>query len=274
MGLLTLLAIAIVLLAWLLSKPARRRRRHEHHGSQPFPAKWRRILRRHMPYYRRLPFNLQRQLQQRIQVLIAEKNFVGCNGLVVTDEMRVLVAAQASLLLLNRQTECFPELVDVLVYPDSFIVERDEIDHNNVVHRVRHRVAGESWSDSQVVLSWADVVAGALDANDGYNVVLHEFAHQLDHENGRGDGAPPLASRDQANQWSDVFNREFTRLHSALDNNEPTLLDPYAAQNPVEFFAVATETFFERPARLNAEHPELYDALARYYCVSPILWTD
>lgn len=274
MGLLILLAIAIVVLVWLVSKPIRRRRRHERHGSQPFPAKWRKVLRRRMPYYRRLPYNLQRQLQQRIQIFIAEKSFVGCNGLEVTDEMRVLIAAQASLLLLNRDTGCYPELTDVLVYPDTFIVERDEMDASNVVHRVRHRVAGESWSDSQVVLSWADVLAGAVDTADGHNVVIHEFAHQLDHESGYGNGAPAFNSKDQAGQWSQVFSDEFAKLHEQLANNEATLLDPYGAQNPVEFFAVATETFFERPQRLYAEHRELYEELARFYCVSPLLWAD
>ncbi|MGC1440610.1 MAG: M90 family metallopeptidase [Burkholderiaceae bacterium] len=274
MALLILFAVAIVGMVWFLSKPARRRRRHERHGDKPFPDQWRKILRRRMPYYRRLPFNLQRQLQQQIHVFIAEKNFVGCRGLEVTDEMRVLIAAQACLLLLNRQTGCYPTMSEVLVYPDTFIVERDEVDAANVVHRVRRPVSGESWANSQVVLSWADVLEGAADPGDGQNVVIHEFAHQLDQESGSGNGAPGFSDAEQAGRWSDVLSNEFNRLREQLAIDSEPLLDPYGAQSPVEFFAVATETFFERPVRLYAEHPLLYEELARYYCVSPLLWDD
>ncbi len=274
MALMILIAVAIIGMVWFLSKPARRRRRHERVGDQPFPAKWRKILRRRMPYYRRLPFNLQRQLQQRVHVFIAEKNFVGCNGLEVTDEMRVLIAAQASLLLLNRQTGCFPTLSEILIYPDAFVVERDEFSAGNVVHRTRRALSGESWANSRVALSWADVVAGAADTGDAQNVVIHEFAHQLDQETGHGNGAPTFDSADQAGRWSTVLGSEFNRLREQLARDSDTLLDPYGAQDPAEFFAVATETFFERPERFSVEHPELYDELARFYRVSPLVWVD
>jgi Mlc titration factor MtfA (ptsG expression regulator) len=274
MSILILTALAIVGLVWFLSKPARRRRRHERHADQPFPPKWRKILRKRMPYYRRLPFNLQRQLQQRVHVFIAEKNFVGCNGVQVTDEMRVLIAAQAGLLLLNRDTDCYATMSEVLVYPDTFVIEREEVGPGGTVRRVRRAVSGESWANSQVVLSWTDVLEGAADTGDGQNVVLHEFAHQLDQETGRGNGAPTFDNNEQAGRWSTVLGGEFSRLREQIANNSEPLLDPYGAQDPVEFFAVATETFFERPARLNAEHPELYEELARFYCVSPLLWLD
>jgi len=274
MGYLILVAVAIIFLVWFLTKPARRRRRHARHGDQPFPAKWRKILRRRMPYYRRLPFNLQRQLQQRVHVFIAEKNFVGCNGMQVTDEVRVLIAAQASLLLLNRDTDCFATMSEVLVYPDTFVIEREEVGPGGTVRRVRRAVSGESWANSQVVLSWTDVLEGAADTGDGHNVVIHEFAHQLDQETGHGNGAPNLDSREQAGRWSTVLGGEFNRLREQIARDDDSVLDAYGAQDPVEFFAVATETFFERPARLNAEHPELYEELAKFYCVSPLLWLD
>ncbi|MFK7965483.1 MAG: zinc-dependent peptidase [Burkholderiaceae bacterium] len=269
-----LIALAIMALVWLFSKPARRRRRHERTGDQPFPTSWRQILRRGMPYYRRLPFYLQRQLQQRIQVFVSEKNYIGCNGLEVTEEMRVLIAAQAGLLLLNRQTACYPTLSDILIYPDTFLVERDEVDAANVVHRVKRPLSGESWANSQVVLSWQDVVEGASDSTNTNNVVIHEFAHQLDQESGYGNGAPAFADANQASRWSAVFNDEFNHLREQLARHGTSLLDPYGAQDPAEFFAVATETFFANPVRLQAERPLLYEELARFYCVSPIMWVD
>jgi len=274
MALMILIALAIIVLAWFLTKPARRRRRHERTGDQPFPAPWRKIVRRRMPYYRRLPFNLQRQLHQRIHVFIAEKNFIGCDGVEVTDEMRVLIAAQACLLLLNRQTACYPTLSDILIYPAPFVVERNEVDAANVVHRVKRPLSGESWANSQVVLSWTDVLEGAADSGNAHNVVIHEFAHQLDQESGYGNGAPNFADPSQAGRWSEVLNDEFNRLRAQIARDGTTLMDPYGAQDPAEFFAVATETFFGHPVRLRTEHPLLYEELARFYCVSPLMWVD
>lgn len=270
--LLILFGLAALGLAWFGTQPLRRSRRQRRYREPPFPVLWRKILRRDMPYYRRLPSDLQRQLQKHIQVFLAEKNFVGCHGLTVTEQMRVLIAAQACLLLFNRKTGYYPNMREILVYPDAFMVERNVADAAGVVHRVRHAVSGESWADSQVVLSWPDVLAGATDAHDGYNVVIHEFAHQLDHESGAGNGAPAMADQDQATQWAQALNVEFIRLREQIDQREPTLLDQYGAQDPVEFFAVASETFFERPARLSVEHPVLYRELSRFYCVNPLSW--
>ena len=188
-----------------------------------------------MPYYRRLPFDLQRQLQQLMQVFLAEKNFVGCHNLQITEEMRVLIAAQACLLLLNRATTYYAQMTEILVYPDAFVIERNEADVAGVVHRVRKVVVGESWADSQVVVSWPDVLAGAADTTDGYNVVIHEFAHQLDQETGYANGAPALADTAQASHWAQVLNDEFIRLRNQIDRDEETLLDRYGAQDPVEF---------------------------------------
>lgn len=274
MELLILVVLATIGSAWFLTKSARRRRRQQRHGDQPFPPEWRKILRWRMPYYRRLPYSLQRQLQILIHAFIAEKNFVGCQGLEIQDEMRVLIAAQACLLLLNRQTDCYPHMSDILVYPDTFVVERDEVDAARVVRRVKRAVSGESWANSQVVLSWTDVVQDAADTGDGHNVAIHEFAHQLDQESGYSNGAPAFANAQQAEQWSRVLNDEFIRLREQIAHGEVTLLDPYGAQNPAEFFAVSTEIFYERPERLSTEHPTLYQALARFYCVSPLMWVD
>ena len=222
--------------------------------------------------FRRLPADLQRQLKGHIQVFLAEKDFIGCDGLVVTDEMRVTIAALACLLILNRETDYYPNLRQVLVYPGAFVVDMEESDEAGVVQNQRHVLSGESWSQSQVILSWEDVIEGAMVADDGYNVVIHEFAHQLDQEAGYANGAPELASRGQYARWSRVLGEEFERLRASTAAGEQSLLDDYGATDPAEFFAVLAEVFFEQPQLLQEENPALYAELSRFFCVSPVTW--
>ena len=231
-----------------------------------------------MPQYRGLPFARRRELEQLVQVLVAEKDFIGCDGQKITDEVRVTVAAQASLLLLGRRPRYFPALRTILVYPGAFVVEKLRPEPSGVLQETRQVLSGESWSRGQVVLSWEDVLQGAAIADDGRNVVIHEFAHQLDQEKGYANGAPLLAGRHRYERWSRVLGEEFARLRlraSAADDPPaaaPGLLSDYGATDPAEFFAVASEVFFEQPGRLAAEHPELYAELAGYYRVDPRAW--
>ncbi|HJV71021.1 M90 family metallopeptidase [Ideonella sp.] len=239
---------------------------------QPFPAAWRTILRRRMPVWRRLPADLQLQLKRHMQVFLAEKPFIGCNGLEVSEEMRVLVAAQACLLLLNRPSDYFPRLRQVLLYPTAYWAHRREGDGSGVQHERREARSGESWVEGQVILSWPDVLEGAADPGDGQNLVIHEFAHQLDQERGRATGAPFLGERARYARWAAVMSTEYRRLREQLGRGEQTLLSPYAATEPAEFFAVASEVFFEQPHAMAERHPSLYDELARYYRVDPRAW--
>ena len=239
---------------------------------QPFPAAWRRILKRHVPLVRQLPVDLQLQLKQLMQVFIAEKPFIGCNGLVVTEAMRVVVAAQACLLLLNRPAEHFGNLRQVLLYPGAFVVDKVHHAAGGVLRDERQVLAGESWSQGQVVLSWDDVLAGAAVADDGRNVVVHEFAHQLDQADGQANGAPPLARGADRQRWARVMRDEFAHLERQLAQGEDNLLGAYAATNPAEFFAVASEVFFERGPLLAATRPALFAELAGYYKVDPTSW--
>jgi Mlc titration factor MtfA (ptsG expression regulator) len=205
-------------------------------------------------------------------VFLAEKPFIGCGGLQVSEEMRVTVAAQACLLLLNRpRPQYFPELRQVLLYPGAFIVDRLHADGSGVLQDRRQVLAGESWQQGQVILSWQDSVEGAAIVDDGRNVVIHEFAHQLDQETGPANGAPRLGRR-RLQRWSEVFSREYTRLQAQLAAGEPTLLGDYAATNPAEFFAVASEVFFEQARRMRAECPALHAELVAFYRVDPALW--
>lgn len=272
MALLFLSLLAVLLIAWLLSQPARIRRRRDRLRNQPFPDAWRQILRQRVPYFRGLPAELQLQLKKHIQVFLAEKDFIGCDGLIVTDEMRVTIAAQACLLILNRPTDYYPNLRQILIYPGAFVVDMQESDEAGVMQDERRILSGESWSQSQVILSWEDVVAGADVADDGENVVIHEFAHQLDQEAGYANGAPELASRGHYARWSRVLGDEYERLRAQSDADQPSLLDDYGATDPAEFFAVVSEVFFEQPQLLDSEHPALYRELSRFYCVNPLTW--
>lgn len=267
-----LVAAACLLVAWLALQPWWRRRRHARLAARPFPKAWRTILRRRVPLYQSLPPDLQLQLKQRIQVFIAEKPFIGCAGQPITDEVRVTIAAQACLLLLNRVHHNFPNLRQILVYPTRFVVPRLHTDAAGVSHQGTNVLAGESWSQGQVVLSWQDVLEGAAVADDGHNVVLHEFAHQLDQESGSANGAPPLASNQDSRRWSHVMQHAFDQLQHATQLGEPTLLSAYGATNPAEFFAVATEVFFEQPRLMAQEHPEMYSELAQFYRTDPVHW--
>lgn len=266
----TLLALALIV--WLVGQPWLRRRRRERLRAQPFPAPWRTILRRRVPLVSKLPPDLQRQLKQHIQVFVAEKAFLGCGGQTITDEVRVTIAAQACLLLLNRPNHYFPALRQVLVYPGSFVVPRGHTDGAGIAHHGHAVLAGESWEQGQVVLSWQDVLAGAATPDDGYNVVIHEFAHQHDQESGGANGAPPMADPRDYRRWSAVLTQEYQTLQHRVELEEETLLDGYGATSPAEFFAVASEVFFERPHELRAQHPLLYEELASFYRIHPVGW--
>ena len=243
---------------------------------QPFPAEWRRILRQHMPRFAQLPADVQLQLKRHIRVLLAEKPFIGCGGLVVTDTMRVLVAAQASLLLLNRDAHYFPGLHQVLLYPGPFVVDRVQPAGAGLQREERSVLLGESWQQGQVILSWPDVLAAAAEPADarqgGHNVVIHEFAHQLDQETGPANGAPWLGRGLSAARWAAVMGTAFLGLQAQVARGEPTLLSPYAATNPAEFFAVASEVFFEQPQALAAAQPAVYAELAGLYRCDPRQW--
>jgi hypothetical protein len=233
------------------------------------PAAWRAILERRVPYVARLTDADRSELFGKMQVFLAEKHFEGCGGLELTDEIRVTIAAQACILLLHRETEFYPGLDSILVYPHAYVAPvRQRRPDGTVFEGVQPRL-GESWVRGAVVLSWDDVVGGAADVNDGHNVVFHEFAHQLDNESGYGDGAPALPRRSMYVAWARVLGAEYAQLRDAIHRQRPTLLDPYGATNPAEFFAVATEVFFEKPEPLKRLHPELYEQLQRFYAQDP-----
>jgi len=231
----------------------------------PFPEAWSEILTRNLPPYPRLPEALRKQLQGYINVFLAEKHFEGCGGQEITDEVRVTIAAQACLLLIGRDSKCYPKLRSVLVYPHTYVAEAP-----GEAPSVR---LGESWQSGAVVLSWNSVKGGAANFDDGHNVTLHEFAHQLDQEDGAADGTPILESLSSYRSWAHSLSDEYRSFLERVEAHRKTVLDEYGATNPAEFFAVASETFFEKPEQLMKKRPELFEELQHYYKVDPRDWS-
>lgn len=265
----TLVVLGLALAAALLLQPRWRERRRARLRAQPFPAAWRRILRRRVPLAARLPWPLRRRLEGHIQVFLAEKPFIGCQGQRVDDEVRVTIAAQACLLLLGAaRPPMFPALRQLLVYPDAFVVDRVRAAPGGVVQDQRQVLAGESWQHGQVILSWADVRDGAADPGDGRNVVLHEFAHQIDQHHGSADGRPWRPGAPARARWDAVMGGLFARLQL----QPSALIGAYAASDRAELFAVLTELFFEQPQALADEAPAAYRELADLYRVDPGAW--
>ncbi len=272
----TILALLAIVGAWLWGPALMTAWRRARIRRQPFPPEWRAVLRERMPAFRSLPADLQLQLKKHAQVLLAEVPFIGCAGLVVTTEMRVLIAAQAALLLLNRRAASFRNLRQVLVYPGAFVVERAVTDGHGITQDARRVLAGESWQQGQVILSWQDVLDGAATPDDGRNVVIHEFAHQLDQETGPANGAPYLPGDAARQRWAATMTAEFAalqqRVASGATSGETGLIDAYGATDPAEFFAVVSEVFFEQPQALAAQHPALFEQLVGCYRTNPLSW--
>jgi Mlc titration factor MtfA (ptsG expression regulator) len=234
----------------------RLQRQHSLAQRAPFPEHWTTLLERRLPLLARLS-TAQRALHRRhVQDFFAEVRFIGCNGLEVTEDMRVLIAGMACLLVLRPGAVPFRGLSTVLLYPAAFWVRHQEPDALGLVSTEAQLQIGESWGGERVVLSWADVEA-ALDG-DATNVVAHEFAHQLDDENPGSPGAPKLADY---GEWSRVMQAEFERLR----HHPSPVLDDYGLEGPPEFFAVATEAFFQNGRALRRHHRALYRLLRDYY---------
>lgn len=271
------MVVMVVLLAlWLFVYPRWQRHRRE---QAPFPPSWQTIVRYRLPFYDRMPQRLQNALQNQIKHFLANKRFVGCAGQVIDDDVRVSIAAQACLLILDRPGDYYTGLHTIMVYPSEFLAAREQPDETGLVSHQARVLAGEAWSNGRIILSWDSVEKSAANFTDGFNVVLHEFAHQLDNQFGHANGAPWLNSHEAYQRWSEVFGMEFARLRALASDpgaawlhQQDEVLDLYGASEPAEFFAVATETFFEKPQALQTRHPELFEQLLWYYRVDPRQW--
>jgi len=238
-------------------------------ANQRFPEKWLRIIESNVPFYNNLPPEDKTELQRHILIFIAEKRFEGCGKLMITDEIKITIAAQACMLLLHRKTNYYLGLASILVYPSAFIASRTKNLPSGVVAEVPQILLGESWHRASVVLSWDDVKHDVADINNGHNIVFHEFAHQIDSSGGKGDSTAVLKKRSSYIAWARVLQKDYEKLRHAKTRHHPTFLNKYGATNPAEFFAVVTEFFFEKPKELKEIHPELYNELKRFYQQDP-----
>jgi Mlc titration factor MtfA (ptsG expression regulator) len=266
-GLLTaLLIFGSYYLTWRMLMGVRWRRRPIL-PTDPIPDQWREIVSRRVPVAARLTDAERVKLLRLVQVFLREKIIEGCDGLEVTEEMKVMIAAQACVLLLHLDAGVYPGLRTVLVYPGTYRPRHPSWFKYNLGST--EPLLGESWRHGVVILSWESVASQAADSVDGRNVTLHEFAHQLDQQDGVADGTPALQTPSAVRHWAAVIARHYDDLVSAAASGRDTVLDYYGATNKAEFFAVATETFFEQPIQLRQQQPELYDALREFYGQDP-----
>jgi MtfA peptidase len=271
---LIVLLILGLIIGGILGYPAFIQWRRNQLQSRPFPPLWQSTLEHSLPQYLRLSPSERKHLQGHIQVFVAEKQFIGCNGLQITEEIKLNIAAVACLLLLNERGKYFPKLRSILVYPTAYWVDSTVSVGNGVIEEKREARLGESWSRDQVVLAWEQVQQDLNAWEDGRNVVLHEFAHQLDQEDGKAEGVPILNNNSDYDRWAQVMAEEYQQLCKNVERGVKTVMDSYGATNPAEFFAVATETFFEKPSLLQQKHPDLYEQLYRYYQLDPVKWVQ
>ena len=219
-----------------------------------------------LPFIDALTVDEKKQLKTLAEGFLAEKEFSTAGGLDLTDEICVSIAAQGCLPILNLGLSAYREWIGIVVYPDEFVVPRRFEDESGVVHEYDDVLSGEAWEGGPLIISWHDVQM----AGDGYNVVIHEFAHKLDMLNGEPDGMPALHSGITETEWQAKFAAAFDDFCQRVDDGEETVIDPYASTDPVEFFAVLTESFFETPDVIADEYPAIYGLLCRYYRQDPL----
>jgi Mlc titration factor MtfA (ptsG expression regulator) len=265
-------SIFAAFLIWLIWLHLQRTRRNKLF-LKSLPADWIQILEENVSIYSLLPQDLRQELHGRINIFLDEKEFIGCAGLQISDEIRITIAGNACILLLKRDKHCFPWFTTILVHPDTYVAK--EVKYDGMVEVSEDSVrSGESWHRGPVVLSWVDVKRGSLNGNDGHNVVLHEFAHKLDEENEIMNGLPVLRDSSHYADWAKVLTKEYDSLLIRVENRENSVIDAYGAVSPVEFLAVATESFFEKPLQMKRKLPELYEQFNRFYDLDPAKWHD
>jgi Mlc titration factor MtfA (ptsG expression regulator) len=236
-----------------------------------FPAQFRELILRRVPCAKLLTDDELAKLEALVRIFNSEKTFEAAGGLTLTEEMRIVIAARACLLVVQRielDGPLYPDLQTVVVYPSSYRVRGQRRQGYVTIEGDEVRL-GESWSRGLVVLSWDAVASGSANLNDGHDVVLHEFAHQLDAEDGAMDGTPELDDLERYSVWSKVAGAEYAALVDDLERHRKTTIDPYGATNAPEFFAVVVEQFFEKPIALERRHPDLYAELSRFFHFDP-----
>ena len=265
-----ILGLVLLVTAFVLFRGLMKRRKRERLLASPLTAEQRAVVERLVPLVRRLPEPTRRALEGKINRFLDQITFRGQNGLEVTEDMRLSIAAQACLLIVNSPV-WYDTLRNVLIYPSAFLTNRDTHD-GQFVHENSHATLGESWARGPVILSWDHALRGGLDAEDGQNVVIHEFAHQLDGLSGYTNGIPILRKGQAYAGWEKAMLDAYRDQVQRVENGEPTLIDPYGATSHQEFFAEAIVTFFERPRAMRDQMSALYEQLATLLALDPAQW--
>ena len=240
--------------------------------STPFPSEWERHIQNNIQYYQQLTNEENKRLQDLIQIFIAEKDWLGCNGLELTDEISVIIAAHACLLILALPNDYYSNVNSIYVYPTTIISPENSVGFFEVRRtpvRGPMPILGEAHHRGPVILVWDAVKRETRHPEHGHNVVYHEFAHKLDMLDGSPDGTPPLTSPEEYQRWIEVCSKEYLELCDNVEHGEPTFFDSYAATNEAEFFAVVTENFFSKPENMKDYHPKLYQVLQDFYRQDP-----
>lgn len=245
-----------------------RNRRRRQWLNEPFPSTWEPHLTA-IPFFQKLNGDDQKHLRNLVHVFIREKNWEGCGGLELNNQIKVVIAAQACLLILRLDHDYYHNVNSILVYPSAFYNNMPSAGPGGVVGTSNTPHAGEAWLGGEVILAWDSAFAGGRNPEDGHNTVIHEFAHKLDMLDGSADGAPPLGDREQQKRWAEVLSEHFAHLRQATAAGRRTLIDSYGTTNAAEFFAVASEVFFEKGAQLQRIRPDLYDCLCQFYGQDP-----
>ena len=240
----------------------------------PFPENWNQFIHENVRHVRHLTLDQQLKLRRMVQIFVAEKNWEGCGGLTLTDEMKVTIASLACLLVVGMDEDwLFEHVLSILVYATGYVASASHDSGMSSVIDAGQPRLGEAWWQGPVILSWTDALAGGRRESTGRNLVLHEFAHQLDMMNGRiCDGTPPLRTREEHERWVSVLGPVFDQLVEDCRSGHHALIDCYGAKNPAEFFAVLTEKFFEQPNVLLHHHEPAYRVLRDFYGLDPATW--
>ncbi len=255
------LLITAVSLIWLFWYPVWKIKRIL---KQPFPDHWLSIMKKNNVIYDKLPVALQSRLRNLVQLFIHQVHFYGTEGIEMNDEIRVTIATEACILILGRTIDDYAKIKTIIVYPSAYFTQEED-EHQNSVR------LGESWHNGRVLLAWNDVLNNSQSIIAGHNVTLHEFAHQLDQEDGYSDGVPPLPSG-IVDTWVKAFAHRFNELTELAEKHHHSFLNPYGATNPAEFFAVTTEAFFTEPFAFEKHYPKLFELMQGFYRLDPRQW--
>lgn len=263
------LVFSVIFIGYL--RRSARTARREKLFNTPLDAEKVEILLARVAIYAKLPQNLREELHGHINVFLDEKAFIGKGEVEITDEIRVVVAGNACLLLLQGGGRRFSGFSSILIYPDTYVAH--QVSHDGLITTAQpSRRAGESWMRGPIVLSWSDANSGSVDAKDGHNVVIHEFAHKLDEQSGHMNGLPVLSDDSHYQEWNEVLSEEYRTLGERAKKRKNKVLDEYGTVSPAEFFAVASESFFEKPRQMKKRLPDLYQQLHSFYRIDPASW--